>query len=110
MISSNGIVWLLSLGKVVGIGDGICAVNHLVVEPLQGSVVAVQAKDFADDAPARLASHMDDEIDGFSDLGFDVRKGRLRMAARYEIRKAAKRLCGRVGMDGGKRSSVACVE
>jgi len=40
----HGIVWLLSVGKMVGIGDGICAVNHLVVEPLQGSVVAVQSE------------------------------------------------------------------
>src|ERR1700739_955250 len=99
MISSNGIVWLLSVGIVVGIGDGICAADHLIVEPLQGSVIAVQAKDFADDAPAPLTRHMDDKIDRLSDLGFDVGKGRLRMAAQDEIRKAAKRLCGGVSMD-----------
>ena len=56
------------------------------------------------------ALDMDDEIDGLSDLGFDVLEGRLRVAAQNEIGKAAKRLCGRVGMDGGERTGVAGVE
>jgi hypothetical protein len=90
---------------MVGIGDGICAENHLVIEPLQSSVVAVQSEDFADDTPARLASHMDDEINGLSNLGFDVCKRCLGVAAKNEICKAAKRLRGRVGMDGGKRTT-----
>ena len=53
---------------------------------------------------------MDDEIDGLADLGFDVREGRLRVAAQDEIGEAVQRLCGRVGVDGGERTGVAGVE
>jgi hypothetical protein len=50
----------------------IGTVNHLEFELLIAAVVVVQSKDFADDTAARLALHMDDVIDGLSDLGFDV--------------------------------------
>ena len=67
-------------------------------------VIAAQPQHFADDAAARLALDMDNVIDGFSDFGLDVLEGSLGVAAENEVRKAAQRLCGRVGVNGGKRS------
>ena len=63
--------------------------NLLHLERLCSPVVAVQFENFADHSKARLALDMDDEIDGLSDLSFNVLESGLRVAAQYEVCKAA---------------------
>ena len=62
--------------------------NVLDLEALSAAAIAVQSQHFTDHAPAWLAFHMDDKIDGLADLGFHIFKRRLGVAVQYEVRKA----------------------
>ena len=68
-------------------------------EALCITVVSPNSQDFTHDAPAWLSFDMNDEIDGFSDLGFGVGKGALGVTAHDEIGEAAKSLFGGIGVD-----------
>ncbi len=74
------------------------------------AVVAPKSQDFTDDAAARLPLDMDDEIDCFSDLGFGVGEGGLRMVPHDQIGEAVQGLLRRVCVDCRERSRVAGVE
>lgn len=52
------------------------------------AVVSAKCRYFADRAPAWLTLDVDDKCHGFSDLGFDVGEGGLRMIAHHQIGKA----------------------
>ena len=88
MISSNGIIGVLSGWVVVEIRDWIRVVNRLAMEALFGAVVAVQSEHFADDAAARKPLDMHDEIDRFADLRFHIGECSLRVRAHDEIGEA----------------------
>ena len=68
-------------------------------EAFRVAVVAAKRKHFADNAAAWLTLNMDDKIDSFSDLGFGIGEGALRVAAHDEIGEAVKGFLGRVRMD-----------
>ena len=69
-----------------------CCMLHLEYglnkEPFGVPVVADHPQHFADDTATRLTLDMDDEIDGFSDLRFDIGECRLGVAAHDEIGEA----------------------
>ena len=94
----------------LGFGCALRVVKQLEIELLGAAVVAIQFEDFADDAASRLPFDLDDQIDSLSDLGFDILKGRLGVAAKNEIGKAAERLYRRVRVNGGERSGVSGIE
>src|SRR5258707_15538519 len=79
-------------------------------EALRVAVVSPKGQDFADNAAALLPLDMDDEIDGFSDLRFGIRKGSLRVAAHDEIGETAKGFLCRVGMNRCQRTRMTGVE
>ena len=79
-------------------------------EALRVAVVAAKRQDFADNAAARLPLDMDDEIDGFSDLGFGIGEGGLRVVAHDQIGEAMQGLLRRIGMDRRERTGMAGVE
>ena len=73
--------------------------DRLDQEAFRVTVVATKRQHFADDAAAWLPLNMDDEIDGFSDLGFGVGEGGLRVAAHDEIGETAEGFLRGVGVD-----------
>ena len=86
------------------------AVNDLGYKLLRSAVVIQNVKHFEHYPTAAVAFKMDDIIDGLSDLCFDIRKQRLRMAAKHEIGEPAQRLrCG-VRMNGCERTSMTRIE
>src|SRR5271169_2344962 len=91
-----------------------CGMVHLEYrvdqEAFGVAVVAAKAQHFADDAAARLALDMHDEIDGFCNLGFGIGEGGLRVVAHDQIGEAMQGLLRRIGMDRCERSGVAGVE
>src|SRR5260370_28365576 len=79
-------------------------------EAFRVTVVAAKRQNFADDAAAWLTLNMDNEIDGFSNLGFGIGEGGLRVIAHHQIGEAMQGLFRRVGMDRRERSGMAGVE
>src|ERR1700674_5615321 len=79
-------------------------------EALRFAVVSAKRQHLAEDAAARLSFNMDDKIDGFSDLGFGVGEGGLRVAAHDQIGETSKGFLCRVGMGRCPRSCVAGVK
>ena len=79
-------------------------------EAFRVAVVSPKGQDFADNAAAILPLDMDDEINGFSDLRFGIREGRLRVATHDQIGEAREGFGCRVGVDRRERSRVAGIE
>ena len=57
-----------------------------------------------------LTFDMDDKIDGFSDLGFGIGEGGLRVATHDQIGEAREGFFCRVGVDRRQRSRMAGIE
>jgi hypothetical protein len=68
-------------------------------EAFRVAVVAPKSQDFADDAAARLPLDMDDEINGFSDLGFGVGEGGLGVVPHDQIGETVKSFLRRISVD-----------
>jgi hypothetical protein len=88
----RGVPTLISFGVV----------HDIRYELLRSAVVIRYLEHFAHYSTAAVPFKMDDIIDGFSDLCFDIRKHRLRMAAKHEIGEPAQRLCCGVRMNRRK--------
>ena len=54
-------------------------------EAFRVAIVSPKGQDLSDNAAALLSLDMDDEINGFSDLRFGIREGRLRVATHDQI-------------------------
>ena len=84
--------------------------NEAVVVFIAIGIVAVDFHDFGDEAPARTAFEVNDDVDGITDVGFDGPVGQVHAALQNAAREAGKALpCGS-GMYGGKTSGVSGVE
>ena len=79
-------------------------------EAFRVAVIAAKRQDFADNAAAWLTLDMDDKIDSFSDLGFGIGEGGLRVTAHHQIGETVKGFLCRVGMDRSQRTRMASVE
>jgi hypothetical protein len=79
-------------------------------EALRITVVSTKGQDFAHNATARLPLDMDDEINGFSDLGLGIGEGGLRVATHDQIGEASKGFLCRVRMNSRKRTRMASIE
>ena len=83
--------------------------NEAVVEFIAIGIVAVDFHDFRDEAPARPAFEVHDDVHGITDIGLHGAVRQVHAALQNAARKAGEALfCGR-GMNGAKGSqNVRC--
>jgi hypothetical protein len=65
------------------------AVYHLEAKLLRLPVIAIQAQYFADGAASWLTFNMDNEVDGFADLSFNVFERRLLVTPRSSMERSS---------------------
>ena len=85
-------------------------VDRAIVEEVGVRVVAVDFEDFGDEAAARAALDVNDDIERVADVGLDGAVRKLNAALQHATREASEALLGRIGVNGGKRARVAGIQ
>ena len=75
--------------------------NRLYQKAFCVPVVSTNRQHFAEDAAPWLPLNVDDEINGFPDLGFGVGEGGLRVVANDQIGEPAERFLRGIRMNRG---------